>query len=109
MLIKIFIIYIPLFFAGILVSHLYFSHMIKSLQVENITKAKLVKSLLFRLPIPIIAFLIAGLLGKIIGILSLFAGFTVYQIHFLVKTGKKLKEEVEKEAENLKELNENNN
>jgi len=104
MILKVFILYIPLFFLGIVISYLYFSHMIRSLQIENVSKSKVIKSLFFRLPIPVIGFLIAGFLGKIWGILSLFAGFTVYQVYFLVKVGKRLKEEVEKEAESLENL-----
>lgn len=109
MILKIFIIYIPLFIAGLIFAYFYFLHMLRSLQVEKVTTGKLIKSLFIRLPIPIIGLLIAGFLGKIWGILSFFAGFTVYQIYFLVKIGKRLKEEVEEEAKNLESVNENNN
>lgn len=109
MILKIFVIYIPLFIAGLVFAYFYFLHMIRSLQIEKVSTGKLIKSLFIRLPIPIIGLLIAGFLGKIWGILSFFAGFTVYQIYFLVKVGKNLKEEVEKEAEELENLEENKN
>ena len=109
MILKIFVIYIPLFIAGLVFAYFYFLHMIRSLQIEKVSTGKLIKSLFIRLPIPIIGLLIAGFFGKIWGILSFFAGFTVYQIYFLVKVGKNLKEEVEKEAEELENLEENKN
>jgi len=99
------LVYLLLFFAGLGVGYVYFTNMIKNLDIENVSKGKLIKSMLFRLPIPVIAFFLAGFVAGVSGILSLFAGFSVFQIYYLIKVGGKLKEEIEKEAENL----ENNN
>jgi flagellar biosynthesis component FlhA len=75
--------------------------MLKSLNIENVSKGQLIKSMLIRLPIPVVAFFLAGFVAGVGGILSLFAGFLVFQIYYLIKIGSKLKEEIEKEAEEL--------
>ncbi|WP_457622420.1 ATP synthase subunit I [Persephonella sp.] len=90
--------FFPLFILGIVAGFFYFSHMWRSINIYGTEKNKILKSMIIRLPIPIIAVLIGSFAG-VGGIISVLLGFTTFQIYFLVKTGKKLKEEIEKEAE----------
>ncbi|ACO04647.1 MAG TPA: ATP synthase subunit I [Persephonella sp.] len=92
------LLYFPLFILGIVAGFFYFSHMWKSINIYGAEKNKILKSMLIRLPIPIVAVLIGSIAG-IGGIISVLVGFTTFQIYFLVKTGKRLKEEIEREAE----------
>jgi len=94
------IFYFPLFLLGVLAGFLYFTHLFKSITAFGVDKGKVMRSMIIRLPIPIIATLLGGLAG-IGGIISVLAGFTVFQIYFLVKVGSQLKKEVEEEAEKL--------
>ena len=101
------LLYIPLFFLGIGISYFYFTNMIKNLSTDSISKSQIFKGMILRLPVPVIGFFIAGFIAGIGGILSLFVGFTVFQIYFLAKTGSKLKMEIEKDNGNLE--NQDNN
>ncbi|WP_456400873.1 ATP synthase subunit I [Persephonella sp.] len=96
--------YFPLFLLGLISGFFYFSHMWKSINIYGTEKNKVLKSMLIRLPIPILSVLLGSLAG-VGGIISVLLGFTVYQIFFLVKTGKRLKEEIEKEAEESQKEN----
>ena len=91
------LLYFPLFILGIVAGFFYFSHMWKSINIYGAEKNKIMKSMLIRLPIPIVAVLVGSVAG-IGGIISVLVGFTVFQLFFLVKTGIKLKQEVEEEA-----------
>ncbi len=91
------LLFFPMFLLGITAGFFYFTHMWKSINIYGAEKNKVLKSMLIRLPIPIIAVLTGSLAG-IGGIISVLVGFTTFQIFFLVKTGKKLKDEIEKEA-----------
>ena len=101
------LIYIPLFFLGVGISYFYFTNMVKNLSTESITKSQIIKGMILRLPVPVIGFFLAGFIAGIGGILSLFVGFTVFQIYFLVKAGSKLKLEIEKDNENLESKDNN--
>ncbi|WP_456383858.1 ATP synthase subunit I [Persephonella sp.] len=94
------IFYFPLFLLGVAAGFLYFTHLFKSINAFGADKGKVMRSMLIRLPIPIIATLLGSLAG-IGGIISVLAGFTVFQIYFLVKIGSQLKKEVEEEAEKM--------
>ncbi|WP_457639992.1 ATP synthase subunit I [Persephonella sp.] len=94
------IFYFPLFLLGLLSGFLYFTHLFKSVNNFGTDKGKVMKSMLIRLPVPIIAVLLGSLAG-IGGIISVLVGFTVFQVYFLVKVGAQLKKEVEEEAERL--------
>jgi len=98
------LVYIPLFFIGFIAGILYFSHMWKSIHTFGTDKSKVFLSMILRVPIPIIASFIGYFIAGLNGILSVLAGFTVFQIIFLIKKGKDLKNQVEKEFSN-----ENNN
>ncbi|NPA12967.1 MAG: ATP synthase subunit I [Aquificae bacterium] len=98
--------YFPLFILGVVAGFFYFTHLYKSVSNFGADKGKVLKSMIIRLPIPIVAVLIGSLAG-IGGILSVLFGFTAFQIYFLVKVGTKLKREVEEEAERLAKLEEN--
>ena len=91
------IIYIPLYFLGLIAGFFYFYHMWKSLVEYGTNKKRLMFSMLFRLPFPIIAVLLGSLAG-IGGIIAVLLGFTTFQTIFLIKRGTKLKKEVEEEA-----------
>jgi hypothetical protein len=101
------LIYLLLFGSGLAVGYVYFTNMIRNLDIENVSKGQLIKSMLFRLPIPVIAFFLAGFIAGVWGILALFAGFSVFQIYYLIKVGGRLKEEIEKEAQNLEQNDKN--
>ncbi len=98
---KVFI-YIPLFFLGVVAGFFYFYHMWKSLVEYGANRKRLLFSMLFRLPFPLIAVLIGSLAG-IGGIVSVLLGFTTFQTIFLIKRGSKLKREVEEEAKRYEE------
>ena len=98
--------YFPLFILGIVASFFYFTHLFKSISNFGTDKGKILRSMIIRLPIPIVAVLIGSLAG-IGGIISVMVGFTVFQIYFLVKVGTKLKKEVEEEAEKLSQEQDN--
>ena len=91
------LIYIPLYFLGVVAGFFYFYHMWKSLVEYGANKKRLVFSMLFRLPFPIVAVLLGSLAG-IGGIVAVLLGFTTFQTIFLIKRGSKLKKEVEQEA-----------
>ncbi|NPA57815.1 MAG: ATP synthase subunit I [Aquificae bacterium] len=94
--------YFPLFLLGMAVGFIYFTHLFKSINTFGTDKGKVLRSMLIRLPLPIIAVLLGSLAG-IGGIISVIAGFTVFQIYFLVKVGTQLKREVEEEAQRMAE------
>jgi len=98
---KVFI-YIPLFFLGVVAGFFYFYHMWKSLIEYGANRKRLLLSMLFRLPFPLIAVLIGSLAG-IGGIISVLLGFTAFQTIFLIRRGFKLKREVEEEAKRYEE------
>ena len=95
------LIYLFLFGVGMVVGNYYFNNMMKNFDINNISKGQVIKSMLLRLPLPVIAFFFAGFVGGVWGILSLFAGFSIFQIYYFIKMGGKLKEELEKEVEEL--------
>ncbi len=92
--------YFPLFVLGIIAGFFYFTHLFKSVSSFGTDKGKVLRSMMIRLPIPVVAVLLGSLAG-IGGIISVLVGFTVFQIYFLVKVGTQLKKEVEEEAERL--------
>ncbi|WP_029522531.1 ATP synthase subunit I [Persephonella sp. KM09-Lau-8] len=92
--------YFPLFILGLVAGFFYFTHLFKSINNFGTDKGKVLRSMIIRLPIPVIAVLIGSLAG-IGGIISVMVGFTTFQIYFLVKVGTQLKKEVEEEAERL--------
>ncbi len=96
------VIYIPLFFLGFIAGFFYFYHMWKSLVEYGANRKRLMFSMFFRLPFPLVAVLLGSLAG-IGGIVSVLLGFTVFQTIFLIKRGIKLKREVEEEAKKYEE------
>ncbi len=93
--------YFPLFLIGLGAGFFYFSHLWKSVNIFGPQKGKILKSMIVRLPIPIIAVLFSAYVAGVGGIVSVLVGFTVFQIVFLTKMGIKLKKEVEEEAKRL--------
>ncbi len=93
--------YFPLFLLGLGAGFFYFSHLWKSVNIFGPNKGKIIKSMIVRLPVPIIAVLFSAYVAGVGGIISVLVGFTVFQIVFLTKMGIKLKKEVEEEAKKL--------
>ncbi len=93
------LLYFPLFIAGLIAGFFYFSHLWKSVNIFGPQKSKIMMSMIVRLPVPIVVVLIGAYLAGVGGIVSVLLGFTTFQLFFLVKMGKKLKKEVEEEAE----------
>jgi len=96
--------YFPLFILGVIAGFFYFTHLLKSVNAFGTDKGRVMRSMLIRLPIPIVAVLVGSLAG-IGGIISVLLGFTAFQIYFLVKVGSQLKKEVEEEAEKFSQEN----
>ena len=95
------LLYFPLFLVGLAAGFFYFSHLWKSVNIFGPEKGKILKSMIVRLPVPILAVLLSAYIAGIGGIISVLLGFTTFQIVFLTKMGLKLKKEVEEEAEKL--------
>ncbi len=95
------LLYFPLFLIGLAAGFFYFSHLWKSVNIFGPEKGKILKSMIVRLPVPIVAVLLSAYIAGVGGIISVLLGFTTFQIVFLTKMGLKLKKEVEEEAEKL--------
>ena len=97
------LLYFPLFIIGMIAGFFYYAHMWKSIHNYGTSKHKLMCSMIFRLPFPLIAVAIGWYTAHFGGIIAVIVGFSVFQVFFLMKKGAQLRKEVEEEAKKYNE------
>ncbi|RMD45634.1 MAG: ATP synthase subunit I [Aquificota bacterium] len=104
---KLFLYYILFFIIGIGAGAFYFQNLWKSISQHKTDKGKLIFSSFLRFPVPIIAAILGGFFAGVGGIIAVIAGFSVFQIYYLIKKGSQLKKDLEEYAKQLEEENKN--
>jgi len=103
------LIYIFLVFLGALSGAFYFRNLWRSVSEHKTNKGRLIFSSFLRFPVPLVSAIIGGFLAGVGGIIAVIAGFSIFQVIYLIKKGSQLKQDLEEYAKQLKEENKNGN